>query len=73
MQLIPVISSNLAQIGYDPETMTMQIMFKNGSLYAYQNIEPETYSNMMASGDVGRYFAEIIKPQRNRYIFTRVT
>jgi len=73
MQLIPVTSSNLSQIGYDPDTMTMQIMFKNGSLYAYQNVEPDTYETMMSSGDPGRYFTEIIKPQRQRYIFTRVT
>lgn len=73
MQLIPITSSNLSQIGYDPDTMTMQIMFKNGSLYAYQNVEPETYDAMINGGDPGRYFAEIIKPQRYRYIFTRVT
>lgn len=73
MELIPVQSTHLAQIGYDPDAMTMQIMFKNGSLYAYSNIDPETYSAMMNSGDVGRYFTEIIKPQRYRYSFTRVT
>ena len=73
MQLVPIVSSNLSQIGYDPDTMTMQIMFKNGSLYAYQNVEPETYQTMMDSGNPGEYFASIIKPQRQRYIFTRVT
>lgn len=73
MQLIPITSSNLAQIGYDSDTMLMQIMFKNGSLYSYANVEPDTYNEMMTSDDPGRYFAEIIKPQRDHYIFTRVT
>lgn len=73
MELVPIASTNLSMIGYDPDTMTMQIMFKNGSLYAYENVEPDTYNAMMTSGDAGRYFAEIIKPQRQRYVFTRVT
>jgi hypothetical protein len=73
VQLIPVQSTNLAQIGYDPDTMIMQIMFKNGSLYAYSNVEPDTYNAMMTSGNPGEYFASIIKPQRYRYSFTRVS
>ena len=73
MELVPIQSSHLAYIGYDPDSMTMQIQFKNGSLYTYQNIEPETYNAMMGSGDPGKYFTDIIRPQRNRYVFTRVT
>jgi hypothetical protein len=73
VQLIPVPfpSSDLTQIGYDPDTMHMQVMFKNGSLYDYGNVEPETYQAMLDQG--GTYFHQIIKPQRQRYIFTRVT
>jgi hypothetical protein len=73
MLLVPIASTNLTAIGYDPDTMTMQIAFKNGSLYSYSNVEPETYGSLMAASDPGRYFAEVIKPQRNRYVFTRVT
>lgn len=72
MDLVPVQSTNLSHIGYDPDTMTMQIQFRSGGLYAYANVEPDTYNAMMSSGDPGRYFAEIIKPQRMRYVFTRV-
>ncbi len=72
MELIPLSSTNLRAIGYDPDTMTMQIQFNNGSLYSYANIEPQTYEDMMASGNPGEYFATIIKPQRVRYAYTRV-
>ena len=72
MVLMPVVSTNLAAMGYEPDTMALQVQFKNGSLYAYQNVEPETYQAMLDSGDPGRYFASIIKPQRNRYIYTRI-
>jgi hypothetical protein len=72
VELVPVQSTNLSAIGYEPDTMLMQIQFKNGSLYAYQNVEPDTYQTLVTSPDPGRYFAEIIKPQRYKYVFTRV-
>lgn len=72
MELIPINATNIAEIGYEPETMLMQIRFRNGWLYSYANVEPETYSAFQSSDDPGRYFAEIIKPQRNRYVFTRL-
>lgn len=49
----------------------MQIQFTNGMVYAYQNVEPSTYAAMIA-GDIGSYFASIIKPQRMRYVFTKL-
>lgn len=72
MELIPLDSTNIAYIGYDPDQMLMQISFKNGWTYAYKNVEPDTYSAMMGAPDPGRYFAEIIKPQRIKYPYTRM-
>lgn len=71
MELIPISSSNLSAVGYDEGPMTLQVQFKNGATYSYANVEPETYAAMMA-GDPGEYFATIIKPQRQRYAFTRI-
>jgi hypothetical protein len=72
MELVPIQSTNLRAIGYEPDTMLMQIQFSNGSLYSYQNVEPETYQALVTSPDPGKFFAEIIKPQRYKYVFTRV-
>ena len=63
MELMPVQSTNLHAIGYDPGSMALQVQFHNGDVYAYSNVPPDVYSQML-SGDAGGVFAEIIKPQR---------
>jgi hypothetical protein len=71
MQLTPVSSTNLHAVGYDPATSQLWVQFKNGIVYQYDRVPPETYADMM-SGDCGRYFAEIIKPQRYTMPFTKL-
>lgn len=71
MELMRVSGTNIHAVGYEADSSTMQIQFSNGDVYAYQNIEPDTYA-AMTSGDPGRYFASIIKPQRFKYVFTKL-
>lgn len=71
MQLTPVSSTNLHAVGYDPMTSQLWIQFKNGTVYQYDGVPPQTYAAMMR-GDCGRYFAEIIKPQRYTMPFTKL-
>jgi hypothetical protein len=68
---VPFQSTDIIMIGYDPNTYQMQIQFKNGSLYSYDGIEPDTYNQITGSGN-GNYFHEVIKPQRYKYPFTRL-
>lgn len=71
MQLTPVSSTNLFAVGYDEATSQLWIQFKNGTVYQYDNVRPKTYADMMA-GDCGRYFTDIIKPQRYTMPFTKL-
>lgn len=68
---VPFPSSDISMLGYDPDSMQMMIQFRNGSVYSYSPVEPETYQALLTGGSA--YFHQVIKPQRNRYIFTRVT
>ena len=34
----PVSSSNLASVGYDASSMTLEVGFNNGSVYQYYNV-----------------------------------
>ena len=60
MNLVPVVSSNLAAVGYDPAAGEMQIQFRNGRLYAYR-VPLSVYENLMNAGSKGRYFAYYIR------------
>lgn len=65
----PVASSNLASIGYDEPTQTLEIEFLNGSVYQYFNIGPALYEQLMQAPSKGQFLHLYI---RNGYPFSRV-
>ena len=61
MNRFPVASSNLAEVGYDPATQTLEIMFKDGSVYQYFDVPQQVYEGIMVADSVGRFFHANIK------------
>lgn len=59
----PVESNNLAAIGYDAESKTLQVDFKNGKRFQYPNVEPELFAEFQAAESVGKFFAARIKSE----------
>lgn len=59
----PVESSNLAAIGYDAESKTLQVDFKNGKRFQYPNVPPERFAELQAAESVGKFFATRIKSE----------
>lgn len=69
MERLLVDSSNLASVGYDPNSETLEVEFrKGGDVYRYFNvpdIEHQRLINAYASGTtIGKYFSAHI---RNNY------
>lgn len=56
-------SSNLAAHGYDPETRTLAVKFKNGGVWHYANVPPEVHAGLCAAASKGGYFAKAIRPK----------
>ena len=54
-------SSNIAEIGYDPEKMTLEIKFHNGHIYQYWPITRYAYDNLIRSGSKGKFFYKNIR------------
>lgn len=61
MERESVSSSNIASIGYDNESGTLEIEFLNGSLYQYFDIPENVYYELMGADSYGRYLARSIK------------
>lgn len=72
MKRIPVESSQIKSIGYDPETLQMDVEFKPGSVYRYFHIERELHLDFMASESKGKYFDANIKTQSEKYPFVKI-
>jgi hypothetical protein len=54
--MIPVVSSQLAEVGYNPETQTMRIRFTKGQLYEYDNVPEQIYQGLMTAPSIGSFF-----------------
>jgi len=62
MEHIPVKSSYLESVAYDPVSQTLQVRFLNGGLYNYQGVEPAHYNAFISAPSLGRHLAAHIKP-----------
>ena len=64
-----VASTNLASIGYDPNSQTLEVEFRNGSIYRYLGVSPFEHSSLMGATSHGSYFSSSI---RGRYHTVRL-
>ena len=61
MQRIPVSSNNIAEIGYDAATRTLEILFRNGGLYQYFDVPAQEHQALMNASSQGQYLNAHIK------------
>lgn len=59
----PVKSSNLAAVGYDPSTQTLEVEFSSGKVYSYAGVPADVAAAMTEAESVGSYFAKNIRGQ----------
>jgi len=64
MKRRPVTSSVIAELGYDPETSTLELKFTTGRVYQYFMVPSAVFDALLKSTSVGRYFN---KQVRDRY------
>ncbi|MEU8603112.1 KTSC domain-containing protein [Streptomyces parvulus] len=68
MERLPVTSSNIISVGYEPAEMVLEIEFHSG-IYRYFSVAESVHSGLMLASSHGRYFARTIK---DRYSFSKV-
>jgi hypothetical protein len=69
MERQPVDSSSIASVGYSPDSETLEIEFKNQTIYEYYNVPQVIYDQLMETASVGAYFSASI---RNVFANSRV-
>ena len=69
MQRYSVASSNIASVGYNSTSETLEVEFLNGSIYQYYNVSENMYDRLMTEGSKGRFLNTYIK---NAYPYSRV-
>lgn len=58
-------SSNIAQVGHDPENNKLHVKFNNGSVYEYDDVPYVTYLELLQAESAGRYLNGHIKPNHS--------
>lgn len=56
-----VSSSNLASVGYDENSSTLEVEFNHGGIYQYSNVPESVYNGLMNASSHGSYFDSNIK------------
>jgi uncharacterized protein len=69
MNRMPVDSSNIASIGYDPISQTLEVEFMKGNIYQYFDVPSQVYEGFITADSKGKYLASQIK---GNYRFTRI-
>ena len=62
MERRKVRSTNIASVGYDAGTKTLEIEFRSGGVYQYAGVPEKRYESLMKAPAVGSYFHREIKP-----------
>ncbi len=56
-----VTSSNIDSIGYDLTSLTLEVEFKNGSMYQYFKVPLKIYKKLMVATSHGKFLNTYIK------------
>lgn len=70
--LIQIVSSNIKALGYNENLKILRVMFKNGSSYIYENVEPEIWENLKTSQSKGKALNESVVRHKDKYRFTKI-
>lgn len=69
MDRVPVESSSIASAGYSPEMGTLEVEYRNGSLYQYFAVPKSVFDALLAARSKGVFVSERI---RGHYPYRRV-
>ena len=76
IRMTPVESSQIEEVGYDPDSWNLAVRFKGGATYLYLDVEPDVAAPMLAAPEpgwsLGRYFSTNVKPHPDRYPYRRL-
>jgi hypothetical protein len=62
-------SSTVASMGYDEPSETLEVEFRNGTIYQYYNVSPGIWEQLQTAPSKGQFINAYL---RNAYPYSRV-
>lgn len=60
--MIPVVSSNVARVGYSQSSSDLYVEFTSGATYVYLGVPCSVFDELLTAASKGRYLNAMIKP-----------
>lgn len=54
-------SSNIVEVGHDPDAHVLEIKFKDGGIYRYAGVDADKHAAMLKADSVGKFFHANVK------------
>lgn len=70
MQMIPVDSTQIAELGH--EGTTLRVRFNNMNIYIYDDVPEAVFQEIISAASVGKKFHELIKKNAHLYPYHKV-
>jgi hypothetical protein len=61
IELVPVVSTYVARVGYASESRQLHVEFLKGSYYIYDGVPEQEYQQLLHAPSIGRYLNEHVK------------
>lgn len=63
LKRVPVSSSSVRSVGYDPIRFVLEIEFMSGAVYRYSHVPAAAHRLLLQAPSIGEYVNTIIKPR----------
>ena len=60
VEMFPVASLRISEMGYDAETATVYVRFTDGRSWCYMNVPQDVWDQFVASSSKGRFIKETL-------------
>ncbi len=76
-EMTPVVSTQIAAVGYAMDSSELVIEFIGGAVYLYEHVPPEVHAGLVGHASIGAYFYKHIKYAKGqdgalRYPYTKL-
>lgn len=61
VDMFPVASSRITEMGYDADTATVYVRFTDGASWMYMNVPPDVWDQFVGSSSKGRFIKEVLE------------
>ncbi|MBI5232682.1 MAG: KTSC domain-containing protein [Coriobacteriales bacterium] len=61
MEMIPVVSSNVGEVGYDVDSQALHVRYLNNRTYVYADVPEAVFQELLSAPSKGSFLNRVVK------------